>query len=270
MTYPENNMPNTDFSTFTVKVRNAIRHHSNGVHNGISVIDTDFLVKLYVAVAHTTRLGRVMNATQERLNNRGVTPQAIPMRTRDGSDVLRDKEGNIRWLTKKRHAQMWTMEKFREMRREKTGLKREEPIYISPWSELPQGLREALENKLPLKKDNKPTFEPFALGFVFRAGDKPSKGEARNSWKRPQWVILGEYGKVETEEGENVPRVMVATGLVSWLSGRTKDFVEVLGMEERYIPVWGNRNSSSEVTVFAFSGIGSSSRERDFIDMLRR
>jgi len=232
----------SDFVKFEENVRSIFNSNStpgSTANLKVRVMESEFLIELYKAVAHTTRLGRAMNATEERLEGKGVTPQAIPMRAKNG-DVLKDANGDIRWATKGRHAQMWTLEKYHESRKEQTGLKTEEVQYLANWIDLPQGLKDALANKLPLKKDDKPEFQPFALGFVYRKGNKPAKGKSRHAWKRPQWVVLGSYG----DDPEGIRRVMVVTGAVSWLSGRTSEFAKAIGVEEAIIPSWETQASA--------------------------
>jgi len=182
----------------------------------------------------------------------GRTSRNIPRRDQKG-EVIK-KKGEVQWLHGHGVCVVWTAGAFRDMRKEKSGLKRSEVFYRIPWSKVPKKFRKVLLegaeewNGRTIKINGKETsiqpklrqpgndfhnyLNPTHVALLLRR--KPGQ-----KWTTPQWVILGTWGS--NNDSKRIPAVLDTA--LCWQKGALPKLGEFTGAPEDIVPNMGRKQS---------------------------
>jgi hypothetical protein len=177
------------FDKFAAAVEEYLNEHSEG-KGSTRLVENKVFGQIWEACSRKSKLGRVMNNVTF-LNENGRTKQQYQIRTPDGTPCFRP-DGTP--VMSHRRCVMYTVEAYREMRRERTGLKTPETFFMVPWEKVPGWLQSQLGSKFPKALDTAPEFTPKQIGILLRKGDKPKSGEKRNTWAGLDFLVVGTYG----------------------------------------------------------------------------
>jgi hypothetical protein len=177
------------FDNFAKAVEAYLDKNSTG-HHSTRLVENKVFGQIWEACARTSKLGRVMNNTTY-LKEHGRTKQQYQIRTPDGTACFRP-DGTP--VMSHRRCVMFTVDAYREMRRNRTGLKTPESFYMTPWENVPEWLQKQLSSKFPKALDSAPEFTPKQIGMILRKGDKPKSSEKRHTWAGFDFLVVGHYG----------------------------------------------------------------------------